>query len=111
MNQKAVIAMTNDFRTRLTSIGTGRIVEKSELSEYNGAKFITLMVAFARRRQESKTNQTIVEEDVVPIRFWSSSAEMINDLARPNQHIFVETEIRGKNSRLELKARHFELLD
>lgn len=99
-----------DFRTRLTTSGTGVIVEKGELSEYNGARFINLVVSFARRRQETKTNSTILEEDTVNIKFWAAGAEMISDLAVVGQHIYVEAEIRAKSNRIELKARHFELM-
>lgn len=102
--------MTQDFRTRLTSSGTGVIIEKSQLEEFNGVKYITLVLSFARRRQESKTGNTIIEEDVVPIKFWAAGAEMIDDLASVDQYIYVEMEIRSRSGRFELKARHFELL-
>lgn len=99
-----------DFRTRLTCSGTGKITSKEDLGEYNGVKYITLLVSFARRRQESKTGNTIVEEDLIPIKFWAAGAEMIYDLASVGQHIFVEMEVRNRSGRSELKARHFELL-
>lgn len=102
--------MTCDFRTKLTSAGTGLIKEKSEPSEFNGVKTITLQVSFARRRQESGTGNTIIEEDVIPVKFWATGAEIISDLAKVGQHIFVETEIRCRGTRVELKAKHFELL-
>lgn len=104
------MSCANDFRTKLTSNGTGMIKEKSDVLEFNGVKTITLQVSFARRRQDSATGSVIVEEDVIPVKFWASGAEMIADLASVGQHIYVETEVRSRGSRLELKAKHFELL-
>lgn len=101
----------NDYRTRLTTSGTGIIKEKSELREINGSKTITLVVSFARRRQNSATKQQMVEEDNVEIKFWATGAEIINDSASVGQHIYIESEVRSRgNFRLELKAQHFELL-
>lgn len=103
--------MSNDFRTRLTTAATGMIVGKSEIQEINGTKSISLQVSFARRRQESGTSKQIIEEDVVPIKFWSTGADIINDQSKVGDHIYIEAEIRQRNnSRLELKAKHFELL-
>lgn len=100
----------SDYRTRLTTAATGVIKEKLALVEYSGSKSITLSVSFARRRQDSGGTQQIIEEDIIPIRFWASGAEIINDLATVGQHIYIEAEIRQKGNRLELKAKHFELL-
>lgn len=103
--------MSYDFRTRLVTAATGLIKEKSEIQEYNGAKSITLMVSFARRRQEASSNKQITEEDVVPIKFWATGADIINDLSNVGDHIYIEAEIRQRGNRLELKAKHFELLN
>lgn len=103
--------MSYDFRTRLITAATGLIKEKGELQEYNGAKSISLMVSFARRRQEAGGSKQIVEEDVVPIKFWASGADIINDLSVVGDHIYIEAEIRQRGNRLELKAKHFELLN
>lgn len=100
----------SDFRTRLTCNGTGQIIEKGELSSHNGASFINLVVSFARRRAESKSSNLIVEDDIIPIKFWAAGAEMIEDLASVDQYIYVELEVRTRGGRTELKARHFELL-
>lgn len=103
--------MSYDFRTRLTTAATGMIKEKGEIQEYNGAKSIVLYVSFARRRQESLSNKQIVEEDVVPIKFWATGADIINDLSSVGDHIYIEAEIRQTGNRLQLKAKHFELLN
>lgn len=103
--------MSYDFRTRLVTAATGLIKEKGEIQEYNGAKSITLMVSFARRRQEASSNKQITEEDVVPIKFWATGADIINDLSTIGDHIYIEAEIRQRGNRLELKAKHFELLN
>jgi len=103
--------MSYDFRTRLTTAATGMIKEKGEIQEYNGAKSIVLLVSFARRRQESLSNKQIVEEDIVPIKFWATGADIINDLSAVGDHIYIEAEIRQTGNRLQLKAKHFELLN
>lgn len=102
--------MSYDFRTRLVAAATGIIVDKSGLQEYNGSKYILLQVSFARRRQGSENGQ-IVEEDIVPIKFWASGADIIHDAAQVGDHIYVEAEIRQHGNRMELKAKHFELLN
>jgi len=103
--------MTCDFRTRLTTAATGIIVNKSDVQEYNGAKNIVLSISFARRRQDSTGSGQIVEEDIVPVKFWSTGADIIQDAARVGDHIYIEAEIRQRSNRIELKAKHFELLN
>ena len=103
--------MSYDFRTRLTTAATGLIKEKGEIQEYNGSKNITLFVSFARRRQDSAGGKQIVEEDIIPIKFWATGADIINDMSVEGDHIYVEAEIRQRGNRLELKAKHFELLN
>lgn len=100
----------SDFRTKLSCSGVGRIVGKSELFESNGSKSITLDVSFVRRRQESGGTSTIHEEDVFQIKFWATGAEIINDTAFIDDYIHLELEVRGIGNKIQLKAKHFDLL-
>jgi len=99
-----------DFRTRMMCVGTGKIIQKNELLDFNGVKNITLLVSFARRRQEASSGNQITEEDVVPIKFWSTGADIIHDAASVGDYIFVEAEIRQRGTKLEIKAKHFDIL-
>jgi hypothetical protein len=99
-----------DFRTKLTCSGTGRIVEKFDLVENGSSKSITINVSFARRRNESGSSNPICEEDVFPIKFWATGAEIINDTAVVDDYIHLELEVRGFGNKMQLKAKHFDLL-
>lgn len=99
-----------DFRTKLSCSGVGKILAKSELFDANGSKSIMLDVSFVRRRQESGGSGTIHEEDVFQIKFWATGAEIINDTALVGDYIHLELEVRGSGNRIQLKAKHFDLL-
>jgi hypothetical protein len=100
----------SDFRTKLSCSGVGRIVGKSELAEINSTSSITLDVSFVRRRQESGGTSTIHEEDIFQIKFWATGAEIISDTASIGDYIHLELEVRGSGNRIQLKAKHFDLL-
>lgn len=100
-----------DYRTRLSSSGVGRVEEVSELSVHNNSKVITITLSFARRRQDTVTNSTIIEQDFIPVRFWGTGAEIINDVACIGTYIHVELEVRSnKSGRPEFKAKHFDVI-
>jgi hypothetical protein len=100
----------SDFRTKLTCSGTGRIVEKFDVIDTGGSKSITLTVSFARRRNESGSGNVICEDDLFPIKFWATGAEIINDTAFVGDYINLDLEVRSVNGKPQLKAKHFDIL-
>ena len=105
------LKMVSDYRTRLSCSGVGRVEEIMELSVHNGSKVITIVLSFARRRQDSVTNSTIVEQDFIPVKFWGTGAEIVNDVASIGTYIHVELEVRSnKSGRIEFKAKHFDVI-
>jgi len=99
-----------DYRTKLTCSGTGLIKDILKHTTVPGQVDKTsLRVSFVRRRQDG--SQTIKEEDLVTVVFWSSAAQIINDLASVDQHIYLDMEIRSSKEGLVFKAKSFEILD
>lgn len=101
----------SDYRTRLSCSGVGRVEEVNDLTVHNGSKVITILLSFARRRQDAAANTTITEQDLIPVKFWGTGAEIINDVAIIGTYIHVELEVRSnKSGRAEFKAKHFDVI-
>lgn len=106
-----ILDTSSDYRTRLSCSGVGKIQEIGDLTIHNGSKVITILLSFARRRQGSPPNTTITEQDSVPVKFWGTGAEIINDIAAIGKYIHVELEVRSNRSgHAEFKARHFDVI-
>lgn len=97
------------FCTRMVGSFTGLVVEKSSLSDSRDIKNIILKMKLARRRVNEQ-RELITEYDVIPVKFWASAADMINNTVDVGDLLYLECELRSKFDRLELKARHFEIM-
>lgn len=94
------------FRTPISCSGTGVILDKGELSRINNVNSIGLKISTERKRKAG--NETVSEEDIFWIRFWSTGADIVNDIARIGDTIWFEAELRNKKG-FEIKVKHFEL--
>lgn len=94
------------FKTPISCSGTGVIIDKGELSKVNNVNTIGLCISTERKRKSG--NETVSEEDVFWIRFWSTGADIVHDVAEVGDTIWFEAELRNKKG-FEIKVKHFEL--
>lgn len=97
------------YCTRMVGACTGVVVEKSNLSDSREIKHVVLKVKLARRRINDQ-RELITEYDIIPVKFWASAADMINNTVDIGDLLYLECELRSRFDKLELKARHFEII-